>query len=133
MCQPVSMPGVVRGSRKTSGWRPKRSRSRAKLRFRRARLAGSFRICTTPNAADSSDGSKFQPDLVEDEQVVVLDAVEVAEEAIAQALAAPNSCDLAAPAPAPQQQAAIGQRLVVEAHHSAGAGGGDDVRRARSW
>jgi hypothetical protein len=66
-------------------------------------------------------------DLVEDEQVVVLDPVDVREEAPL-ALARAEQLRLAAPTPAPQREAAIDERVVVEQHHAARPGRGDDVR-----
>ena len=61
MCQAVSRPSSWRGSSNTSGHWAKPSDSRAKFRFRAARLTGSFWSWTSPNAALSSEGSKFQP------------------------------------------------------------------------
>ena len=103
--------------------------SRSKLRLRRARLSGSLSSCTRPNAAESSDGLEVPADLVEDEEVVVFEvAVDRREEAPVDALARAVDLRLRAAAPAAQEQAAVDELVVVEAHHAAGAGRGDDVR-----
>ena len=90
-------PGVELGGRARQhehvGVACRRTRdSRSKLRWRRARLLGQLvAAAPAPNAALISDGSKFQPDLVEDEQVVVLDAVDLGEEALVALLASRRS------------------------------------------
>ncbi len=61
MCHPVSTPSVSRGRVNSSGHRAKCDAVMAKLRWRRARLSASLSSCTSPKAADSSEGSKFQP------------------------------------------------------------------------
>ena len=66
-------------------------------------------------------------ELVEDEHVVVADAVDVFPE-VALALARAVELHLGATAPAAQQQAAVAQVLVVEHHHAAVARARDDVR-----
>ena len=81
---------------------------------------GSLRSCTTPNAALISRRLEVPADLVEDEEVVVLDAVDLGEEALVALLRAVD-LRLGPPAPAAQQQAAVDELVVVEQHHPAGA------------
>ena len=51
----------MRGRTKTSGWLAKCSLQQLEVALAAREVDGQLRICTTPNAADISDGSKFQP------------------------------------------------------------------------
>ena len=128
MCQAVSTSAVVRGRTNTSGRWAKSWVNRAKLCLRFARLSASLSSCTRPNAADSSDGLEVPADLVEDEEVVVFEvAVDRREEAPVDAFAGSVDLRLRPASPAAQQEAPVDEIVVVEAHHAAGSGRGDDV------
>src|SRR5207302_1540872 len=72
-------------------------------------------------------------DLVEDEQVVVFEAVvDHAEEPGLGPLRRPEQLRLRPTAPTAQSQTQVRQTLVVDTDHAAGAGRGDDVRQGKA-
>ena len=77
-------------------------------------------------------GLEVPADFVEDEQVVVLESVELREEAPVLLLRA-KELALASPSPASQHETAVDELLVVEQHHPARPRSGNDVgeREAR--
>ena len=91
-------------------------------------VSGASASCTSPNAADSSEGSKFHPTSSKMNRLSYSRPSSMRrEEAVPASLPRPEELDLRPASPSSKQQAAIGQVVVVYADHAAGARCGDDV------